>query len=42
MRTRDVVDAELTLLVAVRASICEHGGEPSMCQIDETGMASDG
>jgi hypothetical protein len=42
MRTRDDVDAELRLLVAVRASICEQGGEPSMCQIDERGMAFDG
>ena len=46
MRTRDDIDAELKLLVAVRASIREQGGEPSSSQIDELlderGMATDG
>ena len=46
MRTRDDIDAELKLPVAVRASIREQGGEPSSNQIDELldarGMASGG
>lgn len=35
MRTRDNIDAELRLLVAVRQSIRERGGQPSGCPIDE-------
>jgi hypothetical protein len=35
MCTRDDIDAELRLLVAVRQSIREQGGAPSSCQIDE-------
>lgn len=35
MRTRDNIDAELRLLVAVRQSIREQRGEPSSCQINE-------
>jgi hypothetical protein len=42
MCTRDDLHAELSLLVAVPASICEQGGEPSTSQIDERGMDSDG
>nr|WP_170826154.1 hypothetical protein [Mycobacterium malmoense] len=34
MRTRNDVDAELMLLVAVRRSI-QHGGDPSIREIDE-------
>lgn len=35
MRNRDEVDTELRLLVVVRQSICEQGGDPSRRQIDE-------
>ena len=35
MRDRDMIDAELRLLAAVRRSIREQGGEPSSRQIDE-------
>ncbi|WP_204806027.1 hypothetical protein [Mycobacterium riyadhense] len=35
MRTRDDIDAELRLLVAVRQPIREQSGEPSSCQINE-------
>jgi hypothetical protein len=35
MRTRDNIDAELRLLVAVCQSIREQSGEPSSCQINE-------
>mgnify|MGYP001616180840 CR=1 FL=1 len=35
MRTRDNIDAELRLLVAVRQSFREQSGEPSSCQINE-------
>lgn len=35
MRTRDKIDAELRLLVAVRQSIREQRGEPPSCQINE-------
>jgi hypothetical protein len=45
MRTRDDIDAELRLLVAVRQSIREQGGDPPSRQTDELrdarGMASD-
>jgi hypothetical protein len=35
MRSRDNIDAELRLLVAVRQSIREQSGAPSSCQINE-------
>jgi hypothetical protein len=35
MRDLDTIDSELRLLVAVRWSIREHGGEPSSRQVDE-------
>jgi hypothetical protein len=35
MRDRETIDSELRLLVAVRWSIREHGGEPSSRQVDE-------
>ena len=35
MRTRDDIDAELRLLVAVRRSIREQDGDPPSRQIDE-------
>ncbi|WP_156452366.1 hypothetical protein [Mycobacterium gordonae] len=35
MRTRDEIDAELKLLVAVRQSIREQGNEPPIRPIDE-------
>jgi hypothetical protein len=45
MRTRDDIDAELRLLVAVRQSVHEQDGDPPSRQIDELlderGMASD-
>lgn len=35
MRTRDSIEAELRLLVALRYSIRERSGQPSGCLIDE-------
>lgn len=35
MHIRDNTDAELRLLVAVRQSIRERGGQPSSCSVDE-------
>ena len=35
MRDRETIDSELRLLSAVRRSIREHGGEPSIRQVDE-------
>ena len=35
MRDLDTVDSEPRLLVAVRRSIREHGGEPSSRHVDE-------
>jgi hypothetical protein len=35
VRDREVIDSELRLLVAVRWSIREHGGEPSSRPVDE-------
>jgi hypothetical protein len=35
MRDLDTIDSELRLLVAVRWSIREHGGEPSSRQVDK-------
>jgi hypothetical protein len=34
MRDLDTIDSELRLLVAVRRSIREHGGEPSSRQVE--------
>jgi hypothetical protein len=34
-RDRETIDSELRLLVAVRHSIREHGGEPSSHLVDE-------
>jgi hypothetical protein len=46
MRTRKDVDAEPTLLGAVRRSIREQGGDPSTLKndelLDERGIATDG
>ena len=35
MRDREIIDAELRLLAAVRWSIREHGGELGSRQVDE-------